>query len=310
MPYPPSSWPPERPEQLRELLREQGAMPEECADLLPALLRLSEWQVPQPSLADTRRLLVRLSPELPAHSPVRQAIRRHRQHRVAFLLSTARAQVSLFGLGFWLVSALITLVGAGVVLNAVVPDLTPLGGAAVSQTFVLQALVLRVSGPLLAYLGTIVAFRGREKRVLELELVCLPSPLQLAIARLVIVLGYDVALGFLLSLTLWAGGSGQVLALLLTWFMPLLLVAGLALLLSLRLSVQVAASLAYGSWLAFVGISTFSPFQGLLLTPGGMVLPGCIGLALLMVALLSLRPNTTHVLPHLSGARTFWGAGS
>ena len=219
MPHPQSPWPPKRPEQLIDALREQGASPEESADLLPTLQRLSEWQAPQPSPADTRRLLSRLTPELPALSPVRQAIREHQQHRVAFLLATARAQISLFGLGFWLVSALVTLVGAVVVLSKVLPD---------------QELVLRLSGPLLAYLGSIVAFRGREARILELELVCLPSPLQLAIARLVIVLGYDVGLCLALALVLWAGGTGDVLALTLSWLMPLLLVAGLALLLSLR----------------------------------------------------------------------------
>ena len=190
MPQSPSSWPFERPEQLAELLREQGATREECADLLPAVQRLSEWQAPQPEPADTRRLLARLATEMPALSPVRQAIRAHTPRRVTGLLATACAQVSLFGLGFWLVSALVTLLGAGAVLSKVVPD---------------QDVVLRASGPLLAYLGTIVAFRGRGARVLELELVCLPSPLQLAIARLVIVLGYDVGLGLALSLALWAG---------------------------------------------------------------------------------------------------------
>src|SRR5258707_14934440 len=152
MPHPQSSWPFERPEQLADALREQGASPEECADLLPAVRRLSEWQAPQPEPADTRRLLAHLTPELPAPSPVRQAIREHRQHRVAFLLATARAQVSLFGLAFWLVSALVTLLGAAVVLGRVVPD---------------QALGLRVSGPPLASLGTIAAFRGRGARGLE-----------------------------------------------------------------------------------------------------------------------------------------------
>src|SRR5258708_1983712 len=139
MPHPQSSWPFERPEQLTDALREQGASPEECADLLPAVRRLSEWQAPQPSPAETRRLLVRLTAELPTFSPVRQAIREHRQHRISLLLATARAQVSLFGPGFWLVSALVTLLGAAVVLGRVVPD---------------QALMLRVRGPLLAYLGT------------------------------------------------------------------------------------------------------------------------------------------------------------
>jgi len=281
--HPQSSWPFERPEQLADMLREQGATPEECADLLPALRRLSEWQAPQPDPADTRRLLARLAPALPALSPVRQAIREHRQHRISLLLATARAQVSLFGLGFWLVSALVTLVGAVVVLSNVLPD---------------QELVLRASGPLLAYLGTIVAFRGREARVLELELACLPSPLQLALARLVIVLGYDIGLSLALSLVLWAGGSGDVLALAFSWFMPLLLVAGLALLLSLRLSVQAAASLAYGSWLAFLAISTISTLQVLLLAPALLVLPGCIGLALLALALLRMHTNMHRLLPH------------
>jgi hypothetical protein len=282
MPHSQSSWPFERPEPLAELLREQGASPEECADLLPAVHRLSEWQAPQPSPADTRRLLARLTAELPTFSPVRLAIRAHRQHRVSLLLATARAQVSLFGLDFWLVSALVTLLGAVVVLSNALPN---------------QELVLRASGPLLAYLGTIVAFRGREARVLELELVCLPSPLHLALARLVIVLGYDVGLGFVLSMVLWAGGSGQVLALALSWLMPLLLVAGLALLLSLRLSVQAAASLAYCGWLAFLAIGTISNLQALLLAPALGVLPGCIGLALLAIALLRLHADMHRLLP-------------
>jgi hypothetical protein len=280
--HPQSSWPFERPEQLAEALREQGATPEECADLLPALHRLSEWQAPQPEPSDTRRLLAHLASALPAFSPVRQAIREHRQHRISLLLATARAQVSLFGPGFWLVSALITLLGAAVVLSHLRLD---------------QEMALRISGPLLAYLGTIIAFRGRGARVVELELVCLPSPLQLAVARLVIVLGYDVGLGLALGLVLWAGGAGHALALALSWLMPLLLVAGLALLLSLRLSTQAAASLAYVSWLAFLSISPIANLQALLLSPALLVLPGCIGLALLSIALLRLHANIHCLLP-------------
>jgi hypothetical protein len=216
---------------------------------------------------------------------VRQAIREHRQHRISDLVATARAQVSLFGLDFWLVSTLVTLLGAAVVLR--------------SSVLPIQEVVLRACGPLLAYLGTLVAFRGRTTRVLELELVCLPSPLQLAIARLVIVLGYDVGLSLALSLMLWAGGAGHVLALTLSWLMPLFLVAGLALLLTLRLSVQTAASLAYGSWLAFLTISTISNLQVLLLSPALIVLLGCIGLAGLFIALLRMHANTHRLLPHL-----------
>jgi hypothetical protein len=290
---PQSPWPFERPEQLADALHEQGATPEESADLLPALRRLSEWQAPQPEPADTRRLLARLTMELPALSPVRHAIREHRQHRISWLLATARAQVSLFGLSFWLVSALVTLVGAGVASSNVLVD----AGVASSNVLPVQELILRASGPLLAYLGTIVAFRGRGARVLELELVCLPSPLQLALARLVIVLGYDVGLGLALSLALWAGGSGQVLALTLSWLMPLLLVAGLALLLSLRLPVQAAASLAYASWLAVLTLGSATSLQALLFAPALAVLPGCIGLVLLAIALLRIHTDMHRLLP-------------
>ncbi|MBO0783528.1 MAG: hypothetical protein J2P37_32350 [Ktedonobacteraceae bacterium] len=281
---PQSSWPIARPEQLIDALREQGATPEECADLLPAVQRLSEWQAPQPAPADTRRLLVALSAALPAFSSIRQAIREQRQHRVIELLALARAQVSLFGPGFWLVSALITLIGVVVVLSKVLPD---------------QGLVLRASGPLLAYLGTIVAFRGRRAQILELELACLPSPLQLTLARLVIVLGYDIGLSLALSLALWAGGTEQVLALTLTFLMPLLLVAGLALLLTLRLSVTASAGLSYGLWLTVLAIATISHLQEFLLAPVLSVLLGCIGLVGLAIALLRL-PTSMHRLLHAS----------
>ncbi len=269
---------------LRERLRELDATPAEIAAWTPLVRRLAEWPEEHITPTDQTHLLSVLEQAIPLHSAVRQAIREQTPRRVTALLITARTQVRLFGLGFWLVSALITLLGAAVVLGRMIPD---------------QELVLRVSGPLLAYLGTIVAFRGRGARVLELELVCLPSPLQLAIARLVIVLGYDVGLSLVLSLVLWAGGSGQVLTLTLAWFMPLLLVAGLALLLMLRFSVRTASAVAYGSWLAFLAISAVSHLQGLLLAPVLLVLPGCIGLAELTLALLRMHANMHRLLPHI-----------
>ena len=274
---------------LRERLRELDATPAEIAAWTPLVRRLAEWPERHITQASQRHLLSVLEQAMPLHSAVRQAIREQKPRRVTTLLAIARAQVSLFGLGFWLVSALITLVGAVVVLRII--NMAP------DQAWVLPALVLRISGPLLSYLGTIVAFRGRGTRVLELELVCLSSPLQLALARLVIVLGYDVGLGLALGLLLWAGNSGQVLALTLSWLMPLLLVAGLALLFSLRLSIRTAASLAYGSWLAFVGISAVPPFQTLLLSPALLVLPGGIGLVGLTIALLRMHASMHRLLP-------------
>ena len=284
---PPSPSPLERPEQLAEALREQGVAPDELAALLPTVSRLSEWQVPPPSPAETQRLLASLRTALPQPSLVRQAIRARWQRQGAglrWLLDLARTQVSLFGPAFWLASVLVTLIGAGAVLGS-----KP----------AIQASLLSASGPFLAYLGTAIAFRGMQGRVLECELVCLPSPVQLALARLVIVLGYDVCLGLVLALVLWAGGTAQVLTLALAWFMPLLLVAGLALLLSLRLAVQVATSLAYGSWLAVLAINTLSSLQIIPLTPLSESVVGGLGLALLTIALLRLHADLHHLLPQV-----------
>ncbi|HEU5440139.1 MAG TPA: hypothetical protein VFU88_12695 [Ktedonobacterales bacterium] len=284
---------------LAEMLREQGVAPEESAGLLPALLRLDEWSAPRPSLMDTQQLLAQLAHALPSRSPVRQAIRERQQRPIGSiigLLDITRTQVSLFGLSFWLVSALITFVGAVAVLSAA-------GPTSDAQQIAAQEIVLRASGPLLACLGTVIAFRGTGAHVLECELVCLPTPLQLALARLVIVLGYDITLGLALCLALVAGGAGDVLMLMLSWFMPLLLVVGLALLLSLRLSIQTAASVAYGSWLAILALGAIANLQNLralsllALTSPSETLLGSLGVALLAAVLLRLRANLPHLLP-------------
>jgi hypothetical protein len=297
-----SSDPFDAEEWLAQALREQGVAPDEMAGLLPALRRLDEWSAPQPSPVDTERLLAQLVHVAPSRSPVRRAIRERQQRPIGSiigLLEIARAQVSLFGPSFWLVSALITFVGAVAALSAAVP-------APDADQVAAQVVVLRASGPLLAYLGALIAFRGTGAHVLECELVCLPSPLQLVLARLVIVLGYDITLGLALCLSLVAGGAGDVLRLMLSWFMPLLLVVGMALLLSLRLSIQTAASVAYGIWLAILAQDAIMNAQHtqaiqalplLALTPVSEALLGCLGIALLAVALLRLRTDLPHLLP-------------
>lgn len=285
----PPSWPLDSSEHLADALREQDASAEEIDALLPALLRLPEWQAPEPTPADTGRLLARLKPLLPTVSPVRQAIharQARRRSRLAVLLETARIQVSILHPAFWLLSLLVIVAGAV---------------AIVSGTKLEQGLLLRAIGPFLAYLSTTTAFRGSSLRVAEFELTCPPSPVQLAIARLVIVLGYDMGLGLLLSLSLWAAGSGSFLTLTLHWLMPLLLVAGLALLLSLRLGVYAAAALAYGGWLVFLAFDSdanlFNTSPFIPLTIGAEVVIGLVGLASLAIALLRIQAAMPRILP-------------
>ncbi|MDB5080032.1 MAG: hypothetical protein JWP00_1956 [Chloroflexi bacterium] len=285
----PYTTPPDRPEQIKQALREQDLPAAAVQELVPVLLRLDEWQAPQPTPADTRRLLNRLSNHLPRRSPVREALLNQRAHpynRLFWLLLIARQQVGILRVSFWLLSALVTCLGAVLVLN--------------SEADTSQVVILRLGGPLLAYLGTISAFRSSEQGVFEFELACPPSLSQLTLARLSVVLGYDIGLGLLLSGTLSAWGGENFLAVTLHWLMPLLLVIGLALLLSLRLPTLLAASIAYGSWLAFLGGVTLSERLGLgslRLNTNGEIALGLAGLALLALALLNIKKALPVVLP-------------
>jgi hypothetical protein len=251
----PASWPLDSPDTLAEALREQDATPAEIAEWMPVAQRLAEWPERTITSADTLRLLSVLAPLLPSPSPLRQALRERRARRrgsLITLLDTIRTQVSILRPAFWLASALITLAGVYV-------ELAPWDNDSV--------LFLRALGPLLAYLGISSAFRGIGLRTHECELACPPSALQLTLARLVIVLGYDVVLGLCLSLALWLHGlhDGSTFAgsgflfLTLHWLMPLLLVAGLALVLSLRLPSNLAATLAYGAWLGMLAVAYAVP---------------------------------------------------
>jgi hypothetical protein len=289
-------------ERLVEALREQGATPAEIAEWAPTAARLGEWPEHAITPADTQRLLAALAPLVPTSSPVRQAVRERfarRRSGLAWLLDTARTQVSILRPSFWLLSAAIALLGAYV-------EVAPWDGDAV--------LLVRAAAPLLAFLGIVAIFRGMGLRMIECEIGCPPSALELTIARLVVVLGYDIGLGLCLGVGLWLrGGHGapgemSFLALTLHWLTPLLLVAGLALMLSLRLPIALASGIAYGCWLAGLSlyysiassmerVGQYAPAPPPTLPIGVELALGLAGLALLSVGTWRLPANISRMLP-------------
>lgn len=289
-------------DRLVEALREQDATPAEIADWLPIAQHIAASPERTITPSDTQRLLAALAPALPRPSPVRQALRERftqRRGSLAWLLDTARTQVSILHPSFWLMSAAVALLG-------IYAELATWDTNAV--------LIVRALGPLLAYVGITAIFRGVRLRMIECEFGCPPSALQLTIARLVIVLSYDIALGLCLGLALWAHstrdaqGGVSFLALTLHWLTPLLLVAGLALVLSLRLPVTFAAGLAYLSWLAALGLyysiseslSTVAVQIGPQVPPtvpvGVEIAIGLVGLALLSIGTWRLPASIARLL--------------
>lgn len=286
-------------ERLADALREQDATPAEIADWTPVIHRFAQWPDRTITPDDTNRLLAALAPLTPAPSLVRQAVRERfaRRHgSLLWLLDTARVQVSILRPSFWLLSAAVVILGAYAEL---VSD-------GVGAVFFLRALA-----PFLAYLGMTASFRGVRLRMIECELGCPPSALQLTIARLVVVLGYDVGLGLCLGLALWLRGGhsapGEVsfFALTLHWLAPLLLVAGVALTLSLRLPVAVAAALAYLGWLTglvlYYTLATYSPAIGARQAPAFSITIeiafGVVGMALLTLGAWRMPARLTRTLP-------------
>ena len=162
-----------------------------------------------------------------------------------------------------------------------------------------QTLILRAAGPLLAALSVSAVYRSARLRVLELELACLLSPLRLALARLFVTLSYDLILGLLMSGIILAGGGGAVLFLAhLHWLAPLLLVAGVALALSIRLPAGVAAvPAAYAGWLALLTPTIGERGQGVVSSALGAAegALALLGLTLIAVAIPARGPD--HARP-------------
>lgn len=209
---------------------------EEEIEQLPGLAPyLQSWQAPVPAMEDTKRLVTILTPLLPGGSPVRRSLQSSAS-RPPFvqLMGVVAAQVSVLQPSFWLGSAAALLLGIVLVLGA--PGQV-------------QSLFLYVLGPILSFLAADSAFRSDALSVRELELSCLPSARQLTLARLIAVLGYQVGLGLLLSIPLWAWGGQDFLVITLRWLAPLLLILGLTLLLSLRVSLARAVVLVYTAWI-------------------------------------------------------------
>jgi hypothetical protein len=234
-------------------------------------------------------------------SRVREALdRRFARPRstLGWLLETALLQGMLVRPSFWLASTLITALGMLVTMVSIPAT---------------EALVLRLLGPLLATISVGAAFRSIRLNMLEIELSCPASPLRLMIARLVLVLGYDVLLGLVTSVALAllrgqtenrAGNSGLTEPVMMTvglWLAPLLLVAGLAMLLSLRLPVEGAMAVAYAGWLVLLlpvlaeGAEQAPGFFTSLLDQGQAVI-ALAGVALVGLALWRMRAALPFLL--------------
>ncbi|MBF6614152.1 MAG: hypothetical protein IVW55_13580 [Chloroflexi bacterium] len=317
-------WPFANADSLREALREQGENEDAISSLVPALEQLPQWRAPAPGPADSQTLIEALSPLLPSMSSqvalpipgsvapmwvavpakpqqvapnlsqVREALQQQTsrsswEQEIGYFLEIALAQVGLLRPRFWLVSGIIAAVGMLTIPGTM-------------HNYEVQIATLRVIGPLMAVLAVGIVFRSTNLGVIEIELSCFASPVRLLLARLVVVLSYDVALGLLASVVLASAGAvggDSLLLLTLHWLAPLLLVAGAASLLSNRMPAEAATGIAYSGWLVLVAWTMGEQGRGVLSSLLGATegIVAAFGFALLVMAVLRARSLVSSTLP-------------
>lgn len=133
----------------------------------------------------------------------------------------------------------------------------------------LAVMVFNFIAPVLAALGVAYAFRCSGAGAWEMEMSSPVTPVQLTLARLALVAGYNTAVGVAASLAMWWGRPPDVvLQLVLTWFAPLVLYSAFALLASLRWGAPAAAGLTVALWGAQVAARAYGLSYTMLRLPG------------------------------------------
>jgi hypothetical protein len=247
--------------------------------LAGALHALAERPLPAPGPAHLARVLTAVHA---AQDQARMAELlppgRRRAGTRASLLAAIRSQIPVVGLPFWLACAVVIVLGV----------------LASSLWFTPLVSPLLLTAPPLAALGVGYAFRAIDTGMAELERACPAHPVELALARLLLVVGADLALALLLLP--WNAGpplvGGGTVSLILDWLAPLLLCSGVSLLCTQRYGVLAGTSAGLGLWGVYVGLHllvgqgvlALSVLQGLVLW--GLLLGGgllCMALALRQV---------------------------
>jgi hypothetical protein len=243
-------WPLDTPAHVMNALAEQGISPDDAAQLVPSLLRLSAWQAPLPTSAQRDQLLARLTPHLPVPTPATLSpttlspttlspttLRRFRRH-LASLAQVFLSQARLLRPAVWVASALAITLATLYALT--LPH--PMG----EQDVLVFAL------PLIAATGVAFLYGPETDAGLELALATPTSPRIVLMSRFALLFGFDAALA-LAGTTLLAGVRGEgVWALTLVWLGPMALLSALSLALSIFLGPAPAVGGAAALWLSRV----------------------------------------------------------
>lgn len=203
---------------LRAMLEEDSDSPEDVEALLPIVSQLKRWPTPEIKPEKVARLMAVLLPEMTNGESHQKRWRRLVSSWWPLLL--IRSQIRVVRGEIWTASALVMMLGMLVTLTSYIPvsgGLIPLAALA----------------PVVAACGVALLYDSDVEHMLELEDATAASARLLLLARLALVFGFDLGLGFAASailavlrpdLSLWP--------LVMSWLAPMAFLSSLAFLLS------------------------------------------------------------------------------
>jgi hypothetical protein len=227
------------------ILTELGEETEREA-LLQTMECLDEYTVAAPSAHSTDELIAFLTPILEVSASKKTKVTG--QRKMPVILRLVQPQAMLLSRWFVLASILVLIAGLAIIN-------------------VMNGNMLRFltnAAPILGILTVFYEFRAKSSGTIELEAACPYSPAQLAAARLLVVLGYDILL--CLAVTPFVSYcQGQMLwQVIVSWFAPLLLVLGIALTVSLQFGIMGGCLVATTIWILQLIVSERGPVAALL----------------------------------------------
>jgi len=214
-------------------LKEDAGSEEESAELLPLVRGLQEWQAPVPTASETSQLA----------ESMRRLVEARRRGRTASRLSMGWlvlcSQVRVVQGEIWAASAIV--MGLGLLVTL---------GYSLSQSPE-ASLPLVLMAPLAAASGIALLYGPSVDPALEIELTLPVSPRQILVGRLVLVFGFNLALGLAGSAALSVlRADVPFLPLVSAWLAPMTFLAALAfLLMTLTLDSGVSLLVCLGLWL-------------------------------------------------------------
>lgn len=203
--------------------------------------QLDQYQIQPPSAEATRRLISSLKPVLAQETKPHSEKQRFKDIMTAgeqtfqlpVILQLTGLQTAL--LQTWFIGLSIAILAGGIML-------TSLLGSDV-QRFLISA------APVLGLLTFYYEYRAQLYRVEEMEAACRYSAAQVAAARIVVVVGYNMILFSIATLCIGLSYHQVLWQYMISWLAPLLFILGLALFTSLKFGITGGCITAGIAWL-------------------------------------------------------------